>query len=266
MVEVEALREQAAQLEDEAAALAELVQARRREAAVLRARAERLERPEHAITPAAKITALARVRGDGLLAAAGVAVERLPAGFTAKDVAGALGIRDEARAMRLLLAVAELGHAAKLASGGWACVSEDEAHVRDYVMEAGIFTLADVVALGFTESEAAEHVERLRARGVIEGEAGHYTYVDVEGDSPPREDRRPPEKEPPAYMDAPRRGEAVRVVNHGKRGSAMSGSARAKAKRRDQARERAVETRAAKEAARQAARAASKAKRGQRRR
>lgn len=262
MVEADRLRAQAAQLDDEAALLMEAAKGKRQEAATLRARAERHDEPERAVK--VTHTALSRVRKDGLLAAAGVACESLAPGFTASDLAGALGIRDEARAMRLLLAVAELGHVIRLPAGGWACESEAEMHVRDYVIEAGEFTLADVIALGYTEDEAAGHVESLRARGIIDGQAGHYTYVDVIGTSPARERRRPPEKEPPAGTESRAQGKAVRVVNHGKRGQQMQGGNRRHVIRRDQNRERMEAAREAKAAARRAAQADAKNERGRR--
>lgn len=263
MHEAEGLRETAAQLIDEAEALRARAKELVGEAGKLRSRADRLDHPERAVR--VTTTALDRARGDKLLAAAGVAVESLTAGFTVGDLAAALEIHDEARAMRLLLAVAEFGHVHKLASGGWAVASPAEAHVRDYVTEAGTFTLADVVELGYTELEASRMVNDLRDAGVVEGAGGHYTYVEVEGESPAREDRRPPELEPPAGTERRASGTPVRVVNHGQRGKQMQGGSRRHVIRRDQNRERAEAAREAKAAARATERAVAKNARGVRR-
>lgn len=263
MLEAEALRDEAEQLEEEAALLAERVRAMRVEAGKLRARAERCDNP--ALEVRITHTAMDRVRGDGLLAAAGVAVEDLQAGFTASDLAGALGIRDEARAMRLLLAVAELGHAARLPTGGWVCLSDDEQIVREFVIEAGVFTAADVIDLGYTQDETARFIEAFRSRGIIEGEGGHYSYVEPDGPTPARERRRPPELDPPAGTERRAKGEAVHVVNHGQRGKQMQGGNRRHVIRRDQNRERAIQERERKQAERIAAQAASRNERGVRR-
>jgi hypothetical protein len=253
MNEAERLRGEADQLDAEATELAEQAKAFRVEAARLRARAERHDEPEKAIR--VLHTALARARGDGLLAAAGVACGELDAPFTAGDLAAHLGI-DEARGMRLLLAVAELGHVVRTPSGGWMVDDPVLREVRDYVAGAGTFTIGDVVtALDHGELDVADALTELRDRGVIEGGGGHYRYVEVVGTSPAREDRRPPEKEPPAGSDSRAQGKAVRVVNHGKRGQQMQGGNRRHVIRRDQNRERAEAARQAKEAARAAARA-----------
>lgn len=263
MHEAEGLRETAARMMDEAAELRARAKELVGEAGRLRSRADRLEKPEHAIR--VTHTALDRARGDNLLAAAGVAVEDLAPGFTAADLAGALGIRDEARAMRLLLAVAEFGQVHRLPSGGWAVASPAEQHIRDFIMEAGTFAMADVIGLGYTELEAARIIGEFRERGIVEGRAGEYAYVEVEGESPPREDRRPPELDPPAGTERRATGTPERIVNHGQRGKQMQGGNRRHVIRKDQNRERAIAARERKAADRAAARAASDQARGVRR-
>lgn len=260
MSEADGLRGKATQLDADAAELIEQAKAMRVEAARLRARADRLDEPERGIR--VRRTALARARDDGMLAAAGVACEELAAPFTVADLAAALEIRDEARAMRLMLALSEIGHVERLSGGGgWMIHDPVMRDVRDYVTGAGgAFTFGDVMAaMGGThpELDVSDALAELVDRGIIEGEGGSYAYVQTPPHSAPREDRRPPELEPPAGTERRARGEAVRVVNHGKRGQQMQGGNRRHVIRKDQNRERAEQQRLAKEAARQAARADS---------
>jgi hypothetical protein len=98
----------AMELESQADAHSALARAERIEAARLRSRAERITDPAKRVE-IRKRSALERVRADGLLAAAAVEVEELARGFKAADLARQLGIRDESRAARLLLALEELG-------------------------------------------------------------------------------------------------------------------------------------------------------------
>jgi hypothetical protein len=235
--ESDLLRERAEELDMEAGQLADLAKLRRGEAATLRARADRMDDPERGVKV---VTARKRVRRDGLMAAAGVAVESLSSGFSARDLAAALGIADVGRATRLLSALADFGKVVPLGEG-WLAVDPDETAVRDYARERGEFTLGGlIVDAELTEADATAYVHRLLERGVIEGEAGHYRYVQTPGDSSPRPRRRPPEKDPPAGTEAPKRGEAVRIVDHGKRATA---TARHREKLRDQRHARMQEAR-----------------------
>lgn len=203
----------------EAGQYADLAKLRRGEAATLRARADRMDDPARGVKV---VTARKRIRRDGLTAAAGVAVESLLPGFTPRDLAAALGIADVGRATRLLAALADYGKVIPLGEG-WMAVDPDEARVRDFAREREAFTLGDVIVDGeLTEADATHYVHRLLERGVIEGSAGHYRYVHTPGDSSPRPTRTPPERNPPAYTEAPKRGEAVRIVDHGKRATATS--------------------------------------------
>jgi hypothetical protein len=168
-----------------------------------------------------------------LLAAAGVACEDLPDGFTPKDLAGALGIRDEPRALKLLLALAELGKVTKLAEG-WMVYDAEEARVRDYITEHRAFTIADVIeSCAMSEMDASYYLAHFRDVGIIEGEAGRYAYVEPERRKVARIKRRPPEKEPPAGADAPRRGQALYLPDHGKRGKLAQRGGRHQMKQRD---------------------------------
>lgn len=254
--ESDALRDRAAELDAEAsehdataAQHVALATATRTQAATLRARADRLDDPSKGVKPAP--SAIRRVRGDGLMAAAGVAVESLSSGFSARDLAAAVGIADVARATRLLAALEEFGKVSRYGDG-WMANDPDETRVRDFAVESESFTLGDViVALALSELDASFYVNRLRDKGMIEGTAGHYTVVPVPPNSDPRPRRTPPEKTPPAYTEAPKRGEAVRIVDHGKRATATS---RHREKLRDQrhaamqeAREQAAERARAKE-------------------
>lgn len=221
----------AMELESQADAHSALARAERIEAARLRSRAERITDPAKRVE-IRKRSALERVRADGLLAAAAVEVEELPRGFKAADLARQLGIRDESRAARLLLALEELGKVERV-EGGWAIVSGDEARVREYAQEARQFTIGDAIrALGLGELELSDYLHRMAERGTLDAlGGGGFVFVETGPHSEPRVDRRPPEKDPPAYLDAPKRGEAVRIVDHGKRATA---TARHREKLRDQ--------------------------------
>lgn len=236
--ESDTLHERASELDREAAQHEAAAKIARGEAAQLRAKAERLDDPRKGVQPVAP--ARVRVRNDGLMAAAGVAVEDLPTVFSARDLAASLGIADVGRSTRLLLALEEFGKVSR-AGDDWKTNDPDEAHVRDFVTEHETFTLADVIsACQLPEMDASHYVAKLQDRGVIEGAGGHYKRVPVPAGTPPHPTRRPPEKDPPAYTEAPKRGEAVRIVDHGKRATATS---RHREKLRDQRHARMQEAR-----------------------
>lgn len=221
--ESDELRDRAMVLEQEATRLRAQADATRREALQLRAKADRLDDPERGVR--APTPARTRVRRDGLMAAAGVAVESLPAIFASRDLAAALGIADVQRADRLLAALADFGKVERTGDG-WRSVDPDEAAVRDFVaaQEAG-FTFGDVMAaVSLPESDVSAYMARFRERGLVQNVGGGgFVYLPAPGDSSPRPRRKPPEKDPPAYTDAPAgRGEPVRIVDHGKRATATS--------------------------------------------
>jgi DNA-binding transcriptional ArsR family regulator len=217
VAEVSRLTQEADALEQEAAQLEVAAKARRGEAAKARARADRLAGAVASVQVRRQPTALDRVRDDGLLAAAGLASEDMPAGFTARDLAAALGIADVARAGRLLAALVELEKVTRHGDDGYLCVDEDERAVRDYVVATREFAIGDaIVALGLTEEAMSFYLARLGERGLVEGAGGFYRYVEAPNDAPrERPRRRPPELDPPAGTDAPKRGEPVRIVDHG---------------------------------------------------
>jgi hypothetical protein len=213
------LRHRALVLDHRAEQLAEQAKDTRAEAAKLRAQAERIECPETAV----KVTVRARdrVRDDGLLAAAAVAVEDLKPGFEATDLAVALGIADRARAGRLVRALHDLGKVTRQGEG-WAVVDPDEGRVRDFVVEAGTFTMADAMAAlpDLSELDVSYYLRNLSDRGALAAAGGGFTYVEPDGRTGSRPRRRPPEQDPPAYTDVPRRGTPVRLEDHGQRGKA----------------------------------------------
>lgn len=223
-VEAEAARQQADELDREADLLAEVVRSRRAEAAKLRARADRLEDPSLGAMVKRPVSPLQRVRNDGLLAAAGLAVEDLLAGFEARDLAVALGIADEARASRLLLGLEELDKVTRLAEG-WQAIDPEEIRVRDWVVARGDFMETEAcAALDLDAIALTYYLDRFRERGMLMHDGGRYTYReprrDRSFDTRPR--RRPPEKEPPAGTLSKATGEPVRIVDHGKRANATS--------------------------------------------
>lgn len=249
--ESDALRDRAELLDQQAVLLRAQADAARRDAALLRAKADRLDDPERGVKAPAR--ASVRVRRDGLMAAAGVAVESLPAIFSVRDLAAALGIADVGRATRLLAALAEFGKVERTGDD-WRMVDPDEAAVRDFVTSQDRFTFADVMeAVALPESDVSGYMARFAERGLVENiGGGHFVYVPTPAHSEPRPRRRPPEKDPPAGADAPAgRGTPVRIVDHGKRATATS---RHREKLRDQrhaameaAREEQAERRRAKE-------------------
>jgi hypothetical protein len=244
--EVSSLSTEADALDREADQLAVVVRAKHAEAAKLRARADRIAGAVEGAAVRRRESALDRVRGDDLLAAAGLASEDLPAGFVGRDLAAVLGIADVKRAERLLAALEQLEKVHRHGDG-WATTDPDEAAVRDYVVANPEGAIGDViVALGLPELAVAYYVERLAVRGVVESAGGFYRYREVPNDAPrTRPRRRPPELDPPAGTDAPKRGEPVFIEDHGQN-AAPGGKHRAKLKRLARERqEDAVQRRAA---------------------
>lgn len=252
-------------LEREADELWKKVKTMRGEAAALRARADRYRDGLVEARPKRE----KRERPDSLLAAAGVAAEGLTGTYTAEEFAEALGIRDKARAAKLLCALERSDLIARVGEEGWRTQDPEEARVRDAARELGTFSEQQLAEhLEMTAAQLAPYVELGVSRGWISvGQDGHMMYLRP---GPERlitryPKRRPPEKEPPAGLDAPARGEPIRVVHHGKRGGAMSNpGVRHRIKQRDQRREameNAKRERAEKQSARDRARNAAGGKR-----
>ena len=216
-LEVRELRERAADLGVEAEQLVALADAKRREAATLVARAERLTDPSKGVRVPKTPTPLERVRDDGLMTAAGLAAEDLHDGFTPADLAYLLDITDLARAGRLLAALEQLGKVRRHGDG-WAHEDSDERRARDFVINAREFTADDMAMIvDMPASDVAYYLDRFKARGLISNGGSVYRYVDPDDDAPhTRPRRRPPELDPPAGSDAPKRGEPIRIVDHGK--------------------------------------------------
>lgn len=255
---------QAQALELEADQLAARARASRAQAAKLRSRAQRLNDPERGVT-----VRRAPVKPDELLAAAALACEDLAGTFQARDLARALSIADERRAGRLLLALSELGHVTRQGEG-WASVDPEEARVRDYVIAAREFSIADAIkALAMPELTLAHYLDHLRERKLIEGAGGQYRYIETGPElvitEYPR--HRPPEKEPPAGTEilSPR-GIQQRVDSQAQRRQALSQpGVRLRVKNKERARER-METAKSARAEAQRAKARAQNNNGKRRR
>lgn len=226
----------------EADELVEQSKAKRSEAAKLRARAERLADGAHLVIsrPKAEPT-------DPLLGAAGIAIEELDGTWKPEQLAERLELRDTRRVAKMITALVKMELVVRV-EDGWRTVDPDEARVRDALRELGTCSpeqLADRVELPHTK--IAAYVELGQARGWCDvAHDGHLMYLRP---GPERvitrhPSRRPPELDPPAYLDAAYRGEPVRVVHHGRRGAAMSNPGeRHRMKLRDKAREKQEEAR-----------------------
>jgi hypothetical protein len=214
--EVEALRDQAAALDASAEQHAAVARVERAEAAKLRARADRLTDPALGVDVRKPKSALEAARETGLLAAAGLAAEDLAYGFDVADLAGALDIT-AAKATILLAALVELGKV-RQHGDGWANNDPDETRVRDFIVSAVEFTADDMaMILEMPPLDVTYYLERAKTRGLVSNGGRVYTYVPPADDAPrSRPRRRPPELDPPAGSDAPKRGEPVRIVDHGK--------------------------------------------------
>lgn len=195
----------------------------RKEAAVLRGRAERIRKriAEGAKPPPPRFDLT-----DPLMASAGLAAEDLGVSWQPAELGMKLGLRDEGRIMRLILGLEHMGHITRQGERGyWRTMDPDETSVRDGIVELGSFTREQLAEqLGWPVSRLSHYIEQARAAKWIteDEETGTFTYIKPEGPVLPHPTRRPPEKDPPAYLDAPHRGEAVYVTNHGERGRKMN--------------------------------------------
>ena len=214
----------------EADELVEQAKAKRAESAVLRARAERFRDGEHLRPVRRKATP-----PDRLMAAAGLAMEDLGGVVTAGELAEVLEIRED-RAGRILCALVDLGTVARVA-GGYRAVDEEEGRVRDMLRELGTCTREELAgALEVPVAYLTHYVETGARVGWCHVSADdHLMYLRPDPSQGPREHetKRPPEKDPPAYSDVPRRGEAIRIVNHGDRGTRAGQANRHRIKQRD---------------------------------
>ncbi len=207
-------------LDHEAARLNERAQAKRKEAALMRARAERL------FTQVPSKRAPKFEPPDPLLAAAGIAAGDLGI-FQPPDLGAALQIRKLERLRKIITALEGMGLITALEpdreTGAlrYKAVDPDEIAFRDKLQELGEATrdqLAD--ALEWPVQQLVHYIEVGEERGFLEvdGDVLAYCKPGPERIITRRRRGRQPERERPAYTEARATGEAVRVVNHGKRG------------------------------------------------
>lgn len=244
------------ELLNEADELYERVKELRMESARLRSRADRYrDGTPMEVRPK-------REKPDRLLAAAALAVEDLPRVFSTRDLGEALQVRDMARATKLLHALAKMDLVMPVGED-WRAQDPEEARVRDALRELGTCS----------REQLAGHLERpveALATYLDDGERRNWVHVMEDGHlmylkpGPERvitrhPKQRPPEKEPPAGLDAPKRGEPVLVVDHGKRGQQGSVPGQRHRLKLKDARRSAMEQAREKRASEQRAKAAAKA-------
>jgi hypothetical protein len=157
------LIEQAEELEQRAEQEMVVVRGLRAEAAKLRARADR-------INHGTNVTVTKRVeREDPLLAAAALAAEDLPGAWVSSDLAKALAITDANRALRLCVALRDMGHVEQV-DGRWRSVDPEAAHIRDAVIELAEFTREQLAErVGLVPVALTWYLDDLRGRGIIVG-------------------------------------------------------------------------------------------------
>jgi hypothetical protein len=157
------LIEQAEELEQRAEQEMVVVRGLRAEAAKLRARADR-------INHGTNVTVTKRVeREDPLLAAAALAAEDLPGAWLSSDLAKALAITDANRALRLCVALRDMGHVEQV-DGRWRSVDPEAAHIRDAVIELAEFTREQLAErVGLVPVALTWYLDDLRGRGIIVG-------------------------------------------------------------------------------------------------
>lgn len=128
--------------------------------------------------------------------------------------------------------------------------------VREWKEREGMawFSRSDLSAIGVPASVATKRLAELQKEGLIEWNGkqrggSRFRFKKPDPAKPePRMRQVPPERTKPAYTDAPRRGEPIRLENQGKKGTLMQsgGRGRTKAKARDrayEAQQRAIEER-----------------------
>lgn len=204
----------------EADKLAEQVKAKRAEASLLQARAERLKDGMH-LAPVKKKAE----PPDPLLSAAALATEDLPGYWTIEDLMALLEIRNRQRGVRIVMGLTEMNLIVKV-EDRYRTVDPDEGRVRDELKTMGTGSQVELAErLEMPRVTLDYYLELGVARGWCSmGADGHLMYLKP---GPERiitkyPVRRPPEKEPPAGLLAPKRGEPVRLEDHAKRGKAGS--------------------------------------------
>jgi vacuolar-type H+-ATPase subunit H len=207
----------------------------RAQSAALRAKANRLADGAH-LAPKKKPEAM-----DPMLSAAGLATEAFTGRWTVEQLAKHLQIRDAKRAVKIVLALEKL-ELVERDGDDWRTVDPEEPRVRDALQKLGVCTVQELAdELGNSVEGLGRYIERGAEVGwchVMEDGYLMYQKPGPERVITRHPSRRPPEKDPPAGLDAPKRGEAVRVVHHGKRGGAMSNPGqRHRIKQRDARRE-----------------------------
>lgn len=254
------------ELEQEARELAEQAQAKRQEAARCKAKAERLRDGEH-LRPVRRRAE----KPDPLQSAAALASEDLEGYWTVEDLMAALELRDRRRGVKLVAGLIAMGLVVKV-EDRYRTVDPDESRVRDTLRRLGTCSrreLGDELEMPAVTLDY--YVELGVARGwcSLDEADDHLMYVRP---GPERiitqyPKRRPPEQEPPAGLDAPRRGEPIRLEDHAKRGKAGSlPGQRHRLRLRDQRREAMEEARRARSERDKAKSAANRGKTNGRRR
>lgn len=212
------LMARAQELYAESEALYEQCKAKRMEAGRLKARAERLADGEHLRRQRARA-----VEPDPLLAAATLAAEDLDV-FEEQQLGDALSLRNKSRVHLICTQLAEGGAIARV-QGGWRSIDPQESRVIEALRNLGTCSREELAAeLELAVESLTYYVEEL---GPAVGwchvmDDGYLMYLKPEPQHVPRIKRRPPENDPPAGVDAPRRGEPVRLEDHAKRGKAGS--------------------------------------------
>lgn len=229
------------ELYNEAEELAAQAQAKRVEASKMRARAERLRDGEHLRPVRMKPSP-----PDPLTAAAGLAIDDLGGAVAPAELAELLEITEQ-RAVKILCGLVELGSVTRLGDGRYRAYDEEEPKVRDALRELGTCTREELAAhMDVPVAYLTHYLEKGRESGWCSvSHDDHLMYLRVEPGTGPREHetKRPPEKDPPAYGDAPHRGTPVRIVNHGDRGTRAGQANRHQIKQRDKRHARMVEAR-----------------------
>lgn len=212
-----ALDAEARSLDNEAIVLMERAEENRSGAAALRGKADNLMDPL-AYVEVTK-TALDRAQHDPLFPRAAVLVEGMSGEYETSEVGVGLAIVDPNRVALLLRGLEELGKVRVTGAGLWRTVIIGEPEVRDYVLANRTGTVEECAqAAAVPVTRAQMILDRFYTSEVIVWDrSGRWQYVEPTGKTGARARRRPPENDPPAYTDARATGEAVRIVDHGKR-------------------------------------------------
>lgn len=241
------------ELTREADELAEQARAKRAEAGRLQGKAERLKDGAHLAPVKKKIEP-----PDPLLAAAALATEDLEGYWQLEALGELLDVRSPKRLTHIVNGLIEMNLVVKV-EDKYRTVDPEESRVRDELRVMGTGSQVELAhRLDMPRATLDYYLELGASRGWASiGADGHLMYLrpGPERIITTRPRRRPPENDPPAFVDAPRRGEAIRVVNHGERGrKMMQPKAKHQIKQRDERRKR-METAKAERATAAAAKA-----------